>query len=294
VTHEDSPGIDFNHAISAIELPATLKVNYRSVVQASSGQRFLIFDPSNEWIPLGDLPDYEQGNFALLEGADGGELIRLPLSSPQENRFARTGKLTLAADGAVSGELHVSSSGTHAWPARSQVSRENELERTRYAESFLSRWVQGAALSKVEFGSVSQLDQEFTVHYSFSAPSFLKSSGPLLLFQPCVFGHKGIRIDWKKRKYPVDLRTATDEIDSYELALPAGLEVDDLPVTVDIDVGFASYQSKVSVENGVILYRREYIVRDPQVGIEKLGQLRKLEDAITRDESSSVVLKKKN
>jgi len=34
------------------------------------------------------------------------------------------------------------------------------------------------------------------------------------------------------------------------------------------------------------------VVRDPQVGLEKLGQLRKLEEAILRDEASSVVLKK--
>jgi len=56
------------------------------------------------------------------------------------------------------------------------------------------------------------------------------------LFQPCVFGHKAIAIDWKKRKYPVDLQSTTDEVDRYEIALPAGMQVDDLPDAVQIDV----------------------------------------------------------
>jgi len=115
-----------------------------------------------------------------------------------------------------------------------------------------------------------------------------------LLFPPCVFGHKAISIDWKKRKNPVDLEAATQEVDRYEIALPPGMEIDDLPDPVQIDVGFASYKSRVVSNQTSIRYEREYIVLDPQVPVDKLGQLRKFEEAILRDESSSVVLKKKN
>jgi hypothetical protein len=69
--------------------------------------------------------------------------------------------------------------------------------------------------------------------------------------------------------------------------------LDDLPDAVELDVGFASYKSSVSIKSGVIVYQREYVVRDPQVGVEKLEQLWKLEEAILRDESATVVLKKK-
>jgi transglutaminase-like putative cysteine protease len=292
VTREDSPGNYFNHAILAIELPADAKVTYRSVVQTKSGQRYLIFDPTNEWVPVGELGEYEQGNFALLEGKNGGELIRMPVFPPEQNRLARNGKFTIGEGGGLSGELQISDSGSHAWRSRANVARENERERTRSAENFLTRSLQGATLKQATYEHLDEPSRELMVHYSFTASEFLKSSGTLLLFQPCVFGHKAIAIDWKKRKYPVDLQSTTDEVDRYEIALPAGMQVDDLPDAVQIDVGFASYKSSVTSANGVILYQREYVVRDPQVGLDKLGQLRKLEEAILRDEASSVVLKK--
>jgi len=108
VTREDSPGYLFTQEILAIELPSNSSASYRSVVQSKSGVRYLIFDPTSEWVPLGDLPEQEQGNFALLSGKEGGELIRLPVVAPEVNQFARTGKFVLAEDGSISGELEVS------------------------------------------------------------------------------------------------------------------------------------------------------------------------------------------
>jgi len=294
VTREDSPGNFFNHVILAIELPATSKASYRSVVQSKSGQRYLIFDPTNEFVPLGELPEYEQGNFALLTGKDGGELIRLPVFEPPQNRRERTGKFTIAENGEVSGELTVNSTGWHAMDQREWARRATELERTKAAERALAHSLQGVALKDVKFDNLYQIDKEVLTHFTFSAPAFLKQAGPLLVFQPCVFGGESIRLDWKKRRYPVELRATRDDVDNYEIALPAGYVVEDLPDPVQIDVGFASYRSTISSKDGVVHYRREYIVRDPEVPLSKLGELRLLEEAIARDESASVVVKKKS
>jgi len=41
-------------------------------------QHLLIFDPTSEATPLGDLPWYEQGSFALLMAGDEGDMLRMP------------------------------------------------------------------------------------------------------------------------------------------------------------------------------------------------------------------------
>ena len=294
VTQKDAPGNDFNHAILAIELPPDAKLNYRSVAETKTGKRYLIFDPTNEWIPVGNLPEYEQGNFALLEGTAGGELIRMPVFPPEQNRMTRSGRFTISDDGGLSGELLINQHGSHAWRSRATLDRESERERIRIAERFLSRSVQGATLKQTSYENVDPVGLEFNIRYSFTALGFMRNNGPLLLFKPCVFGEKAFLVDWKKRKYPVDLGSTTDEVDRYEIVLPTGLDADELPDTVELDVGFASYKSSVSIKSGMIVYEREYVVRDPQVGIENLEQLRKLEEAIMRDESATVVLKKKS
>ena len=40
--------------------------------------RLLIFDPTDDNTPVGDLPDHEQGSFALLVAGDDGALLRMP------------------------------------------------------------------------------------------------------------------------------------------------------------------------------------------------------------------------
>jgi len=293
VTHENSPGNSFNHEILAIELPSDSRVNYRSVIQTKSGQRYLVFDPTNEWVPLGELPEYEQGSFALLSGKDAGELIRLPVFPPEQNQTARVGRYTLSESGMLSGEMLTTSIGAHAWRLRALVKTQTELERTKSAENFLAHSLQQASLKNASFENLDQLDKDVTVRYSFTASGFLKTAGPLLLFRPSVFRHALPRIDFKSRKYPIDLETTTRQIDDFEVTLPAGLETDELPGPVQIDVGFASFRSTVTSAAGVVHYQSEFVVRDPQIGLEKLDQFRKLEEAIARDENSNVVLKKK-
>jgi hypothetical protein len=46
------------------------------------------------------------------------------------------------------------------------------------------------------------------------------------------------------------------DTDTYEITLPAGYEVDELPPPVDADYSFASYHSKTEVKGNVLTYTR--------------------------------------
>ncbi len=68
--------------------------------------------------------------------------------------------------------------------------------------------------------------------------------------------------------------------------------MDDIPDAVKIDVGFASYQSKIEVEGSKLRYWREYVVRDLSVPPEKFSDWARLQGVIGADEAAAVVLKK--
>jgi hypothetical protein len=74
--------------------------------------------------------------------------------------------------------------------------------------------------------------------------------------------------------------------------LPSGYSVDDLPEEKSVGVGFATYRSKIEASGSTVRYSREYVVKEPYVGIEKLADLHKLENAIYDDESATAALKK--
>ncbi len=52
-----SPPSIGNHMITAIEIPADVQdPRLKAIVKAKDGKRYLIFDPTNERTPVGNLP----------------------------------------------------------------------------------------------------------------------------------------------------------------------------------------------------------------------------------------------
>ncbi len=66
------PSLLGNHMITAIELPAEVQDSrLKAVVTGRDGKRYLIFDPTNEHTPVGNLPSYEQGSYGILAAGRG-------------------------------------------------------------------------------------------------------------------------------------------------------------------------------------------------------------------------------
>jgi len=115
----------------------------------------------------------------------------------------------------------------------------------------------------------------------------------LMLVRPRVVGEKDLGLDFSKpRLYPVELHGSSKESDTYEIELPEGYTVDDIPDPVKIDVGFASYQSKTEIKGQTLSYHREYVVRSVEIDPEKFAQLKAFEGSIGADERAAVVLKR--
>jgi hypothetical protein len=105
-------------------------------------------------------------------------------------------------------------------------------------------------------------------------------------------GEKSFGIEHKVRHYSVEMEAPTREVDHFELAIPQGYKVDDLPDGLDLDVGFATYHSKYEVVGDKIQYWRQYDLKDIVVPAEKIGVLRNLEGRIGADEQAVVILKR--
>jgi hypothetical protein len=89
-----------------------------------------------------------------------------------------------------------------------------------------------------------------------SSYRYAKNAGDLLLVRPRVLGNWSSDILERKepRKYPVEFDRPTKNIDSYEIKLPDGYIVDDLPSPVDSDYSFGSYHSKTEAKGNVLTY----------------------------------------
>jgi hypothetical protein len=149
------------------------------------------------------------------------------------------------------------------------------------------------SITKSSIVNLQQNDEPFGFDYSFEAVNYAKNAGDLLLVRPRVLGVKsqGIMETTEPRQFPVEFEGPVQDTDVFQITLPPGYAVDDLPPPVDADFGFASYHSKTEVKGNVIGYTRTFEIKDLSVPVSKSEDLKKFYRIIASDERNTAVLK---
>jgi len=288
-----APSLAGNHMIVAIEVPKGYEnPRLRAVIHTKSGRRYLIFDPTNEYVSVGQLPSYEQGSWGLLVDGPDSQIVQLPVLAPDADTTSRKASFELAADGTLKGDIVVSRSGALAWAMRYRLAMESDKEQRERVERILQRDFSTFTLGSEKVTHIHDLDQPLEMDYTVTAPLYAKEAGNLLLIRPRVVGTDANNLDEKPRKVPISFEGVGTWRDDFDVKLPPGYSVDDVPDPVNVDVGFATYHSEVKAESGALHYQREYVLRKISLDATDYDQLKKLETAITTDENSSAVLKK--
>jgi hypothetical protein len=293
VVDPDAPSLVGNHMIAAIEVPKEYaSPKLRSVVMAKNGHTYLIFDPTWETTPFGQLEHELQGSYGILmEGADS-QAIQLPVLDPALNAVHRTASFHLDPDGVLKGTVTEKRFGDVSDYRREIYGQGDAKQQREMLDHALARDFTDFSAADVKVENVNSLNQDLTLSYSVSAERYAKASGPLLLVRPRVLGRVDFEVDRKPRSVPIDLGETMQATDDDSIELPAGYAVDELPDPVRLDLGFAVYQSAVELKGSTLHYTRSYTVRQIVLPAERYADLQKLAAAIAADEESRAVLKK--
>ena len=285
----------FNHAVVAIRLPdGTDDPSLLAILQHQKYGKLLIFDPTDELTPFGQLGNHLQASYGMLAGPNGGELVQLPTMPASVNSVRRSAKLTLDANGMLTGQVNEVRNGDKAWAARSRMRHATKDEdRIRPIENILSDSLTSFQITKASVQNLNITDQPFGFIYSFMAPNYAKNTGGLLLVRPRVLGVKalGLASSKRPREYSFELSGVGLDTDSFDIAIPAGYAVDDLPEPADADYGFASYHAKTVVDGGIIHYSRSYEVKQVSVPVDQADKVKRFYQVVAGDERNMVVLK---
>ena len=288
------PSIDGNHAIAAIEMPAGYtNPLLQSVVTAKSGKRYLIFDPTNQWIPIGQIPPYEQGGYGVLSEGGESQLIALPVMPPAADRVEHIIHAQLAEDGSLEASVVEQRFGYAAERPRVTFTGGSQQQQRDYLEKRLRRDLSSVSIEKVAADHTNDLSRPLELDYSFRTANYARSAGDLLLVRPRILGSDAWSLPREARLWPIDLSAVQTRSDSIDLTLPPGYVVDELPDPVSLDTDFASYHSAVTADGNTLHYTREYTVKQLQLDASRYDDLRKFSERIAYDEASSAVLKKK-
>ncbi len=293
----EEPSLVGNHMITAIELPdAENEPRLLARVKSASGKTLLIFDPTDEVTPVGLIRSELQGAWGNISNGEFSQVLRMPVLPPEAEGVTRKGSFTLAADGTLSGDINEQFLGDEATSERWFLKDNDSRELHEKLEKGLGSELPGLSFKGFEFSGSEQLDHPLNLDLHIAAAGYAHASGPLLLLRPRVYGsHARVVPDvmeGKNREYPIELGHPGRWHDSYDIAIPDGYVIDDMPNPVNVDVDFASYHSSVSAKGKILHYESEYVVRDIEIPPTKAASFRLLESAILANEKGAAVLKK--
>jgi len=233
----------FNHAIIAVPVASGTALP----AVATDGD-LLFFDPTDRFTPLGQLPLTLQDSLALVVSPSGSRLRRLPSTTAGAHTRNRTIVGTLGPDGLLSMDVRSSMSGHIATRERALHGSLPNNGYARRMEAEVRLRLTGAATT---LGPVTD-DAErnrFDVPARVQARPFAGGLQGGLLFLPVpVPLTDALPILRPGLRLTAVVLNPRDEQDRFELALPAGVTVDELPSPQTLETPFGRFDVRWTAE----------------------------------------------
>jgi uncharacterized protein DUF3857/transglutaminase superfamily protein len=281
----------FNHCIIAVKVSEETQTP--TIVKHPSLGRLLIFDPTDDDTPFGDLPHHEQGSYALIVAGDAGELMKMPVTPPEANRLERAVEAELSADGTLTAKVSERSFGQAAVEERRLF---KSADRSQYLKQ-IERWITQTAPSANVLKSEPNDDArggKFALDVEFKSPNYAQlMRGKLMVFKPAVVSRRSsVFLTEAKRKNPVVLDSESYD-ETVRIKLPEGFDVDEMPDAVDVNQPFGNYAAKCEVKDGQLIFRRSLALKAGTIPVEQYASVRGFFERIRAVEQTPVVLVKK-
>ena len=281
----------FNHCIIAIKVSDETQA--ATVIQNVRLGRLLIFDPTAEETPVGDLPSYLQGSLALIDAKEIDSLVKMPVTSPEANLLDRQIDAAIDDAGSLKATIREQANGQLGAGYRSELRAQSRPDYVKRIERWVTAGATAARVSKVEPRDNAAAGR-FDLDIDFIAPQYGQlMQNRLLVFKPVMVSRReALPFNGTTRKHPVVLGSHAFS-ETVRVKLPSGFDVDEMPDPVKLETSFGSYTTKYEVKDGELLFTRKLIQRAMTIPADQYNSVRSFFEKIRAAEQSPVVLARK-
>jgi len=278
----------FNHMILAVRVSDAVQAP--TVISTAAG-RLLLFDPTDDKTPMGDLPYYEQGSYALICAGAKGDIARMPVIAPEANLLSRTIQASLDGTGKLTASLTVESQGQAARLERGRHDVSPEQYKTEMERS-LDFYAKTAAVGKIDAQDAFEQDR-FRASVDFESAGYGQiMQRRLLIFNPVI-------IPPAARPFPAEQdRTQPIVLNSHlyreksAVKLPEGFTVDEMPQGVHAETPFGKFSVVYRQEAGQIVVEEELRTEAVTLPASDYAKVKKFFDDLFGASNQSAVLVK--
>jgi hypothetical protein len=291
VREEWASPFQFNHCIIAIKVGHETQT--ATVITHPKLGRLLIFDATDDTTLVGDLPEHEQGSWALVVAGESGSLLRMPVTPAESNLLDRQVVASISGEGLLSASIQEKAAGRWASGYRSEFRQLSRPDYQKAIEGWISAGATAATVNKVE-PTDDAVAGRFNLDVDFVAPAYGQlMQNRLLVFKPAMVSRRdSLALTATKRTQPVVLRSNAYS-ETVRVKLPVGFDVDEIPDAVNLDTPFGTYNTSYEVKDGQLLFTRKLVQRATTVPVEQYNSVRSFFEKIRSAEQSPVVLARK-
>lgn len=273
---EDFPSNQFNHAILCVPLEKDT----------------MWLECTSQTDPAGYMGSFTGNRKALLIDEDGGTLVNTPRYAVQDNIQLRTVTAKVGEEGGLDISIQTNYSSIQQDALHKMIhnmDKEKIKEILQKELDFSTYHIKNFDYNeeKSEYPRITEGLNVYVADYAtitgkrlFIAPNLMNRGGAKLIPDP-------------DRKYDVCLYSEYKDIDSVQIELPQGYEVEAMPQPLSIKTKFGSYKSSVKLIGNMLHYvrvREQYAGRFPA---KDYAELVKYFDEIYKADRTRVVLVKK-
>jgi hypothetical protein len=256
------------------------------------GSKEMYFDPGERYCQYGKMHWTHTGSMGLRQTAKGPtQLAPTPTPAYRDNLVSRSASLHLEPDGALSGLIRVVMDGAPALRWRQEaLLTDEQAAMAGFEKELLKPLPDGVEAKMNHFVGLTDSGQLVAIA---NVSGHLGTRTGKRLFLPGEFfeARATPRFAPEKRQNPVDLRYPFIVDDAAHIELAPGLNVETIPVGVDLPLGhWAEYQSHYVSAKDSFEERRALAVGNIFYKVDEYPQLRTFFQKIGAQDQTQVVL----
>ena len=248
----------------------------------------LYLDATEKNLPYDMLPSRCFNHKGFLVSSDRHGWVGIEPS--KREKVSLNANVLLSIEGQLSGKVNIANDGYAAFSSREKLEGGEESYKK---DSFINK------LSNVQTSEIlnaKNLDKPLLENYDINIESYATLSGDLIYFNPILFlREESNPFVLTTRQYPVDFSSIVDKVSVYNITIPDGYTVEELPQSkvFSLPEGAAKYTFNISVNSNKIVVMNRLQINKTLFYQDEYPNLREFYTRLLAKNSENVILKRK-
>ncbi|WP_430812801.1 MULTISPECIES: DUF3857 domain-containing protein [unclassified Carboxylicivirga] len=238
--------------------------------------------------PAGYMGDFTDDRYALIVKDNGGEFVKTPAYTVEENRQTTTGTVKIADNNSIHVEAELVYTGAR-YGDQSYLLHRDETDRRKKIINGIS--IPNFQLNNYQLEDKTSPQPSFTKKVQLEASNYCSSMGNRKLLKLNIFNaFNSVPRYARSRNNPVYVQRNYSECDTITFEVPTNLGVEALPKETVLNTKYGKYQSHAVLDQGQITYYRYFEINKGTYPKEEFNDFREFLEKVSMADNAKTVL----